>query len=394
MARSLKERYEVKRIHEVQERARKANVQVIAEHKAARLIVEAMSDEDLEKVGEIVKKLNSLKAPELPKLTAAIEQAQADLNKYTAGGPISAGWNKMKSLVGIDNPVVKVTTFADALEKGFSQIPKILKNAGVDLEGADLNRSLYQMLSKAAPTGQKSDSEMGKSPVDGKDVSDSDSSYNVPKNPTGSKSDSEFGRTSFSGKSVSDDDDDYSTPGPSENVQNEADNGKAIEGKLKTVVANLQKALSPGGIFGAFKKVPYINSAELAQELIQAPIRVFSTVSKRINAGVKASEIAPDLKASITSQGGAETKGTQKGAPTRQPAQSQPTTGATGPNAPRNSTSTGEETSQPQGGGAPDNLASTKAKLSKLLATLKGNPKGMDDLTKKLVDAGLDASKL
>jgi hypothetical protein len=361
MARSLKERYETRRIQLVQERVAGIDKQLLVEQHAAQLIVEAMSQEDLNKVSTIVKKLDSIKTPELPKLTAAIEQAQAELNKYTAGGPISAAWTKMKQLVGIDNPIVKVTTFADALEKGFSQIPTILRNNGINLQNADLSKSLTTLLGAQAPGGTK----------------------------TGEKSDKSLGDTSFGGKSAFTDD----PIGSEMPSQNEADAPQGTAGnKLKAIVAQLQKALSPGGIFGAFKKVPYISSQELAQELVGVPLRAFANVAKKINAGAKAAEIAPDLKATITGQGQAQTKGVDKEDPTKKAGQSQPTTPPKPATVTSKTVPTGETTPKPQGGGAPAPAVNHEKVKSTIEKLMKSNSAAA--FIKILMDAGLDPHKL
>jgi hypothetical protein len=358
MTRTLKERYESNRVKSLQERVKRIDEDVIAEHRFAQLLVEAMDENDLNKVQAIVQKLSKIKNPALPRLTAAIEQAEAEINKYTAGGPLTKGWAKMKKLVGIDNPIVKVTTFADALEKGFAQIPTILKNNGIDLKSADLSKSLATTL--AAPAGAKGGAK------------------------TGAKSDADMGK-SVTGKNVPDKDDNYSVPGIGE-----ADGDVNIEGKLKNVVAQLQKALSPGGIFGVFKKVPYIGNAELAQELVKAPLKVFSQIVKVVNSGAKAAEVAPDIKDQVTGQGGVETKGTQtpaSAAATGQTGQAAPTKD---PTVSSNTTGTGQQTPQPQGGGSGTNYAAAKQKLMPILK----NAKNIDAIVKKLVDAGLDVSKL
>ena len=418
MAPSLKERYGQRQLQQLQERARVAHVQVLAEQKAAQLLVEAMKEDDLQKVSAIVQKLDTIKSPELPTLTAAIEQAQAELNKYTGGGPITAAWTKLKGLVGIDNPVVKITTFADALERGFSQIPTILKNNGVNLEKADLSKSLSTILAAPAPTGAKSDKEMGKSPVTGKDVPDNEK-VNVPKSPTGAKSDQELAGTSFGGGKGKADND-YSVPGPESKpgtpptgareppatkhtggqepppklsptgakkpqkplpakkssaadeghdlteadptdspfVTSDSGRNKPAMGdqKLKNITAQIRKAMSPGGIFGAFKKVPYINGDALAQELVQAPIKVFANVAKRVQQGAKAAEIAPDMKGQIQGQGDQQTKGANTAQPSQQSAQSQPGQPSKPTVATTDTTGTGEAPKtgpgQARGGGA------------------------------------------
>lgn len=361
MTRSLKERYEFNRITTLQERVKRIDEQILLEHKVANLIVEAMNDEDLNKVTAIVQKLNKIKNPAFPSLKNAIEQAQAELNKYTAGGPITKAWSKMKNLVGIDNPVVKVTTFADALEKGFSQIPKILKNNGIDLEGVDLNKSLATIL-MAPETKFGSATKAGSA--------------------TGAKSDEELGNTKFSSSKQEAD-------GPVKRS-----NDVNIEGKLKDIVTQLQKALSPGGIFGVFKKVPYMNSAELAQELVKAPLRAFSQIVTVVNSGTKAAEVAADMKDQITGQGDVETKNTQTSSqsePTSQTTPGEPTKDSTTTS---NTTSTGEKTSQPQGGGAPQNYAAAKQKLEPLFTAYKNNKRNIDQLVKALVDAGLNVDQL
>lgn len=366
MARTLKERYEAKRILLVQERVKKADAQLLYEQRSATLIVEAMDENDLNKVAAIIKKLDTIKDPQLPKLTAAIEQAEAEINKYTAGGPLTAAWTKMKKLVGIDNPVVKVTTFADALEKGFSQIPKILKNNGVDLEKADLKKSLVNFLTGLGSPAQK----------------------------TGQKTDKELGDTNYSGnnKTFTDDPVGSEFPGPS---QNEADNAnKGADIKLKNITSQLQKALSPGGIFGAFKKVPYISSADLAQELIKVPLNVFSAVAEKINSGDKAAELAPGLKDKITAAGATQTKGVDPVEPAQHTGQSQPTQSTKQTTATTGPTPTGQSTPAPnKAGGAPVDYGKAKSKLEPLFKSLRGKTPDVDTVVKKLVDAGLDVDK-
>lgn len=415
MAPSLKERYDQRQLQQLQERARTADAQLLAEQKTAQLLLEAMNDQDLQKVSAIVDKLNTLKSPELPSLTAAIEQAQAELNKFTGGGPIAAAWSKLKSKVGIDNPVVKITTFADALERGFSQIPTILKNNGVDLGKADLSKSLATTLQTAAPTGAKSDKDMGKSPITGKDVpgKGEEKLAGTPKPPTGSgeanpfnKGDSGADLSSLPGaqsgtkpgiaptparkpppqqktggqdqppkppppagkkplpakkSSSADEGHDLAEADPIGWAKDKLGVGKPPKGvsgeeKLKNITAQLQKALAPGGIFGAFKKVPYIDSTALAQELVQAPIKVFSNIAQRVQKGAKAAELAPDLKDQIQGQGDQQTKGANTANPSQQSAQSQPSQPGKPTTATADTTGTGEAPKagpgQARGGGA------------------------------------------
>lgn len=277
MTQSLKARHETRQLSLLHERLANADQQLLCEQRATNLLVEAMSDEDLNKVASIVQKLSSIKSPKLPKLTAAIEQAEAEINKYTAGGPLVKAWSKIKGLAGIDNPVVKVTTFADALERGFRQIPTILKNNGIDLSNVDLNQSLAALVSG---TNQQTNK-----PTDA-----------VTANAT-------------------------AAAGAAPN-QNEA--ATTPQNKLQGIVDQLRKALSPGGIYGAFKKVPYINSKELAQELTSAPLNVFSSVSKKILSGAKAADVAPDMKAQVVAGGDQQTKHANVVDPSKPSQQTQP----------------------------------------------------------------------
>lgn len=337
MTGTLREQYRARQLNSLQERVKKIDQALLLEERTARLLIEAMDEEDLQKVSAIIDKLRKLKRPELPILTKAIEQAEAEINKYTAGGPIAKAWGKLKKLVGVDNPIVKVTTFASALEKGFSQIPQILKNNGVDLEalqGADLNQSLATYVAQktgAKKTGEKSDAEMAKSPFTGKQVEGQLREANV-----------------------------------------------EITGKLKDIVNQLRTALSPGGIFGAFKKVPYADGAALAQELVQAPLKVFSLVSKTINQGTKAAEIAPDMKGLVTGKGDVETKGSIPGEPTKPGEAAAATAGGKPTTASTKSVAAGEQPAQPRGGGAPSGDTAKKA-FSSLKDAEVGKKYGVSD---------------
>jgi len=409
MAPSLKERYDQRQLQLLQEHTRAADAQLLQEQQTAELLLEAMDPEDLQKVTAIVQKLDTIKSPELPHLSQAIEQAQAELNKYTGGGPIAAAWSKLKTKVGIDNPVVKVTTFADALERGFSQIPTILKNNGVDLAKTDLNKSLSTTLQTQQPTGA-GDGEGGtKSNVTGKANDKEDLEYKPTPKKIGAKSDEELGKARF-GDNRKNDETHYDIPGPSGTQPgtkpgtapatakkpppaqrtggqdqppkpapgvkkplaasrkissadeghnlDEAGPSASVSGdqKLKNIVAQIRKALAPGGLFGAFKRIPYIDSAALAQELVQAPIKVFSNVAKRIQAGAKASEIAPDMRNQIQGQGDQQTKHANTATPTKQAGQSQPGQPAKPTTATTDTTSTGQQPpkgpGEKRGGGA------------------------------------------
>lgn len=274
MAQSLKRRYDEKRLKALQEHVSSADKRLIEEQRTVNLLVEAMDEEDLNKVSQIIDKLRSISNPQLPVLSKAIDVAITELNKYTAGGPIAKAWSTLKSKIGIDNPVVKITTFADALERGFSQMPTIIKNNVGNVKNIDTSKSLSSLLSEPKKTGGTKELEKDKESTFADD-------------PVGSH-----------------------WPGPS---QNEAD-GTQPTGKLKIVADQMLKALAPGGIFGAFKRIPYIDTKALVQELITAPINAVAPAVKKMQSGVHAAEIAKDMQSQITGKGGAETKGSQPGA--------------------------------------------------------------------------------
>jgi hypothetical protein len=267
----------------------------------------------------------------------------------------------MKKLVGIDNPIVKITTFADALEKGFSQIPQILKNNGIDisdLKGPEQKeRTLAQIIS--GNTGPAKNIKHTRDP--GKD-------FPMP---------------------------DLNAPDVNDFTQNEADGDKKpadAQKKLKSIVDQLTKALSPGGIFGAFKKVPYVDSATLAKDLINAPIRVFSNVAKAINSGAKAAEVAQDLKATLTGKGEAQTTHDEKENPVKKTGQTQPgeptktSTGTT------SATPTGQVPTEGPGkehGGGTNVKTPSKDALQKIVAAAKVTPKTARDIIDYLSSKGI-----
>jgi hypothetical protein len=446
MALSLKERYGKRQMQQLQERAREADTQLLQEAKFVALLVETMSEEDLNKVGAIVDKLDTMKNPALPTLTQAIETAQAELNKYTGGGNIVQAWTKLKTMVGIDNPVVKITTFADTLERGLSQVSTILKNNGVNLGkfGKDdqrLNQSLSNLLADPN-TGAKTDTQMGRSPVTGEDVPDKEEpAAAVPKpvpgqerpipgaapeekNPdyagnvraaaglpkTGTKSGT---KPSTPQKPSEPKHTGGQQPPPKPNKKplnttkggvgegvselDEADKTSLNKQKVQNITAQLKKAFSPGGLFGAFKKSPYIDINVLIKEFMAAPLRVFAQTAQRASQGAKAAEIAPDMKDQVQGQGANQTKhstGTQPAKPGTagepQPSSpSKPTTEPTG-NAPAGQQPV-PKPGHTRGGGSEATYTKAKTKLAQLFKAL---PKDMDNVVKKLVDAGFNPDSL
>lgn len=128
MTTTLKQRHQNERLKKLNERVINADKQLIAETRVANMLIEAMNEKDLQDAANVIDKLRSMKGKGLGTLDAAIDKAVAELNKYTGGGTLAQAWSKLKTKVGIDNPLVKVMTFADALEHGFKSVPTILKN--------------------------------------------------------------------------------------------------------------------------------------------------------------------------------------------------------------------------------------------------------------------------
>ena len=302
MARSLKERYEIKKVTSLKERLAVVDQQVLEENKLANLIIETMSQDDLDKISAIVDKLERIKDAagrdkNLQVLTNAIDTAIQDVNKYAAGGPLSAAWTKLKAKVGVDNPIVKVATFANALESGFKQVPKILRNNGIDLKklgDGTGNVTLRDAIARQLDSKNKKTAGLGE---------DSQGGFN-----------STVGNGNKSAPSI--DTKDIEAMGKSDASSEAAQ-------KLKIVIDQIRKALSPRGIFGAFKKIPYVDGAALAQGMANAQIGVLNTIASTIKSGPQTDEVAADLKQNVVGQGEAETKGTEPAASTR------PTSGTT-----------------------------------------------------------------
>jgi hypothetical protein len=313
---TLKQQYDARKLQRLQERVSKADQQVLTETRAARLILEAMDEEDLNKATQIIDKLRGMKGKGVGTLDTAIDKAVSELNKYTGGGPLTKAWAKLKSKVGIDNPLVKVMTFANALETGLKQIPQILKNNIGEIKPDMADKSIADAL--------------------GED-----------------------------------------------------------EEKKKIVTQNILKALSPKGIFGAFKKVPYVDNMQvLAQDIMTAPLKAINTVVKQSAGGPQTDQVAPDMKDVAAGKGGAETKGTAQGVPAKGAEPSvgaQPGKGTTGA---QGTTPAGET---PPRGTDKGNGPPPTNKVEKAASAIKNNPdiaKGVDPLRLKAILDYLDDQDL
>ena len=246
---TLKEQYEKRRIKNLQERIKFVNARMLKENYAAELIVEAMDKADLDKAAQIIDKLKKMTGKGLKTLDNAINTAIGEINKYTGGGPIANAWTAIKSKVGIDNPLVKMMTFANSLETGFEQVPIIIKNNVGEVSKDNIEKNLMYVIGKQEP------------------------------------------------------------------------------GVEDTVQKNLVKAFRPKGIFGSFRKVPYVeNMDDFVWDLMNAPLKNLNAVVQQSGQGTSSDEIAKDLKDVASQAGDAETKGTQPAEPAEPAAKTSQTT--------------------------------------------------------------------
>ena len=306
MGQTLKDNYRRKQVTEIM---RRADRQLMLENKQAQLLIEAMNDQDLQKASDIIDKLRGLKGKGIKALDSALEQAESQLNRYTAGGPLTKAWTKLKGVVGLKNPLVKFMTLANALETGFKQIPTILKN---NLGGIDLKANADKTIAQLVPD----------------------------------------------------------------------------QDKQKTITDNMRKALSPKGIFGVFKKVPYVDTEELTQNLLNVPIKNIGTTLQQINSGPNSEQVATDLKDTATAQGGVETKGTTGGTPAQATTGTQTTTPAKSTTAAQPSAPTGETPERQPGAVDVNQVLKSLSKKAQdeLLGTL--GKQGALNVLKVLADDG------
>lgn len=393
MARTLKERYEVRLL---KEKVAIVDKQMLEEARVAALLVEAMDQDDLDKVTALVQKLEMIKkasAGQLEPLTAGIEKAQAELNKYTAGGPIAKAWVKLKGKVGVDNPIVKITTFINALERGFGQIPQILKNNGIDekmlsqvnIDGAAVDPKSVKLSDAIAfaPNNKNEATSKGvnqlneketapntmRSPRVGKprDNDDAPNLSSLTKNANKRLQTSKSQKSNYEkAKSAGVIDkhspvDRQAAYDIDDEKQQDDKNAKNIsKTKLDSVIKQIRTALAPGGVFGAFKKVPYVDTNQLAQALADARVSTLFQIAKVVKSGPQSGELERDMKQNIVGRGSVETKNAtpaQNAQPAAQANSGKPTTSTSGTS---NTTPTGETPPGDRGGGSEEQSAVSK----------------------------------
>jgi len=228
----------LKELHERKQRIVAIDHNLSEANKRSKILVEALKQEDLEAASQIINKLRLMKGKGLKNLDTGIAQAESEINRYVGGGILTKALTKLKASVGIDNPLVKTMTFANALEVGFQQMPTILSN-NIDLTNVDKNSSIQQL-------GLKKD-------------------------------------------------------------------------QIETLTNTMRSALSPTGLFGIFKKVPYMDKEKLVADLLSVPIKTLETVVKISQTGPKTTQIANDMK-DILKPGTAQTTKTTPEQPAQQTA--------------------------------------------------------------------------
>lgn len=139
---TLQKKYLSKKVSKLQEKSLMIENQIIQEHAACNLILEAMDENEISKASDVIQKLKNIAAgmPSAKNLQVAVKNAISDVNKYTGGNAITKmGQELFSKLTGSDNPIIKSLALAQCLEKGFGLFPKIIKNLGLDEgEGATL----------------------------------------------------------------------------------------------------------------------------------------------------------------------------------------------------------------------------------------------------------------
>lgn len=302
---TLKSKYVQSRLRLTEERLHSLDKRLMTEGRVSNLITEAMDENDLQSASKIIDKLRALKGRGLSTLDKGIEQAETELNKYTSGGPLAKAWTKLKGKLGIDNPLVKVMTMANALEQGFRQLPMILKNS------------------------------------------------------IGNENDLYKNANSSIAELVTD------------------------ETKQKILIKNIMKAMTPAGVFGAFKKVPYVDMTALVPELLAVDIGVLAPMIKTFTSGVNTSNIANDMKSVALGSGSAETKAPSQEEPAKISSGTEPAKPAT--------STTGTSPTVPPGETPPKvDQESTKVDANQIKAiaakVTKGTKRKLDPVIKLLND--------
>jgi len=143
MAKTLKEKYSSKKLDELSTKVRNAELALTEGNKDshAKLLIEALDEDEYKKATEVIEKLKKLKDAakdaEMDLLFGAIDAIIKEINKYTGGGDLARLGGKISSLFSktpAKNPILAGLAMAEVLEKGFELLPTILKNNISDIE--------------------------------------------------------------------------------------------------------------------------------------------------------------------------------------------------------------------------------------------------------------------
>lgn len=148
-------KYTLKEMFDVEQRASRAD-QIIAEDVHVEMIIEALDKTDLQRTYEIINKLSKLKGKGSKLIDTMVQSTVDEINKFTGGTgtALEKMANVFKKATGVTNPVLKGLRLVNALEQGFSQLPAVLKNFGIEPTGkTNKSSSILELIMNDDPKG-------------------------------------------------------------------------------------------------------------------------------------------------------------------------------------------------------------------------------------------------
>jgi hypothetical protein len=143
MSQTLKEKYQQKRIIEVQSKLKKIDNQILESNVdfQVHLLMEALDENEYREATEVIEKLTKLndiaKSAGMNLLSGALDKVVKEINNFTGGSGLSRFKGKMSSLFSktpTKNPILAGLAVVGALESGFKILPTVLKNNIPDIE--------------------------------------------------------------------------------------------------------------------------------------------------------------------------------------------------------------------------------------------------------------------
>lgn len=338
MAKTLKEQYENKRVRRLKERLGQIDRKVMVEMKLEardRLILEAFDKQQMAAAIDIVKKLKAINFGKLQVLAQARDAAVEDVTR-TLGGNKSQGL--VRKIIDLfkgskENPLVDALAFSEALKNFFDQFTQYATELGTTSGSTNIKVPLSQIIT-------------------GKD--------NVDLAVAGAIK----GLDDASLKKLKD-------------LQNVITTGFKPEGALAKIGRNwIDKYLK--GRKGL---------QELARQIVGMSLQDLNVMAKSVSGSLQNVDAVGEAAAGASEQGAIGTTGTT-GADAAGAAA--PGTGSTGTKSP--ATAPG---AQVAGGNVDaEKVKKARSKIVPLLSTLKQNPKEINTVVQKLMDAGFDPDKL